>query len=69
MGAPMDLRDRSDLDRRAMEIWRAREDTFPDRVRRLTPDHIDFATGTWEVCVAQAATELGISRKRTAEPT
>ena len=35
------------VERRALELWRAREMTFPPRVRRMTPDALDYATGAW----------------------
>ncbi len=30
-----------------MAYWRRREMTFPARVRRMTPDKWDFASGAW----------------------
>jgi hypothetical protein len=44
----------SDLEKRALELWRAREMRFPEQVRRMKPDALDMATGAWEHCVRQA---------------
>ena len=43
---------------RAMELWREREMQFPERVRRMKPDEIDYASGAWAGCVIRAAEEL-----------
>lgn len=45
----------------AIQLWKARETLFPERVRRLKPDAIDMATGAWETCVKEAIAQL---RKR-----
>lgn len=42
---------------RALEIWREREAKFPERVRRMTPDEIDYATGAWLSCLLAAIRE------------
>ena len=46
------------VERRALEIWRARERQFPDRVQRMRPDHFDFVSGAWQRCLDQARKEL-----------
>lgn len=42
---------------RALEIWREREMQLPERVRRMRPDEIDYASGAWLSCILQAARE------------
>ena len=31
----------------ALRLWREREMSFPERVRRMTPDSMDVASGAW----------------------
>lgn len=50
------------IERRALKMWREREMTFPARVRRLSPDDFDHASGAWERMLAEAARELGVVR-------
>ncbi len=42
----------------AMRLWREREMCFPARVRRMKPDDLDFANGTWAGMIATAITNL-----------
>jgi len=42
---------------RALEIWREREMQLPERVRRMRPDELDYASGAWLSCILQAARE------------
>lgn len=44
---------------RALKIWRDNEMTYPSRVRRMTPDDLDMASGAWGRVFEQAARELG----------
>lgn len=45
----------SEVDFHAMALrkWREREMTFPARVRRLEPDAMDRAAGTWSKFIAE----------------
>jgi hypothetical protein len=43
---------------RAIELWHEREMKLPERVRRMRPDKIDYATGAWADCVLRATEEL-----------
>lgn len=43
---------------RAKELWIEREMQFPERVRRMKPDDIDYGSGAWISCVLRAAKEL-----------
>ncbi len=38
----------TDLERRALAIWQAREMTFPRFVRRMQPDDFDRMSGAWD---------------------
>jgi hypothetical protein len=51
------------IEKRALEIWRERELSFPDRVRRMTPDVLDRASGAWWACRMKAALELEIPKR------
>jgi len=46
------------VERLAFAIWQSRENTFPDRVRRMLPDNIDRASGAWATVMAQAHAAL-----------
>jgi hypothetical protein len=46
---------RDDVVAKALEIWRERELQFPERVRRMKPDEIDYASGAWLSCLLSAA--------------
>jgi hypothetical protein len=41
-------------ERKALEIWQARERTLPGRVKRMMPDATDLERGAWALCMAQA---------------
>lgn len=49
----------------ALAIWQARENTFEPRLRRMQPDHIDSATGSWALCVEQAVAAIETMRDPT----
>lgn len=49
----------TDLERRALAIWQAREMGFPAFVRRMKPDAWDRMSGAWGAVLRQAATEGG----------
>jgi hypothetical protein len=51
--------DKTAILKRSMEIWRERELQFDPRCRRMKPDEIEKATGTWAACIVQALTEAG----------
>jgi hypothetical protein len=38
----------------ALRLWRERELDFPPRVRRMTPDDFDHASGAWDRMLAEA---------------
>jgi len=42
----------------AQTLWEMREGMFPERVRRMKPDAIDMATGSWEICVKEAIHQI-----------
>jgi hypothetical protein len=46
------------VEKRALEIWQRREMDFPPRVRRMYPDELDRASGTWAIVLAEARIEL-----------
>lgn len=48
------------VEARALEIWRERERTMPERVRRMNPDALDYASGAWWACMVKAGLELRI---------
>lgn len=52
----------TDLERRALAIWQAREMRFPRFVRRMKPDHFDRVSGAWDAVLKQAADEEGKGR-------
>lgn len=51
-----------EVEKRALEIWREREMTLPERTRRMSPDAIDKASGAWWACMIKAGLELRASR-------
>lgn len=44
----------SELERRALAIWQARELMFPRFVRRMKPDDWDRASGAWNAVLEMA---------------
>jgi hypothetical protein len=44
----------SEIEQRALEIWREREKMFPERVQR-DPDDLDRANGAWQLCLDHAS--------------
>lgn len=46
------------VERVALAIWQAREETFPLRLRRMKPDDMDSASGTWALVMRQARAAL-----------
>jgi hypothetical protein len=54
----------TNVERRALEIWRAREQRFPKRVQRMNPDDFDRASRAWRAVLAQARRELDDERSQ-----
>jgi len=54
----------ADVERRALRIWRDREMTFPPRIRRMTPDSLDRATGAWDIVLMLALGQSGGKNER-----
>jgi hypothetical protein len=50
----------SKIEERALELWREREMHFPPFTRRMTPDAMDKASGTWARMLDQAGKEIGM---------
>jgi hypothetical protein len=51
----------------AIELWRKREMDFPPRVRRMSPDAIDMASGAWHLVLAAAALKIEAENGRLRE--
>lgn len=50
-------------ERRALEMWRAREMRFPAFTRRMNPDAIDRSSGAWKRMLDAAQQDLGEQSK------
>jgi hypothetical protein len=46
------------VERRALEMWQEREMRFPERVRRMKPDHFDRVSGAWDHMLEKARATL-----------
>jgi hypothetical protein len=54
------LVDDNAIERRALELWREREMGLAPRVRRMSPDALDKASGAWASCIVRAIIEREI---------
>lgn len=45
----------TELELKALEIWRKREMQFPKFTRRMTPDAFDMESGAWYLVMQEAA--------------
>lgn len=52
-----------EVEQRALELWRERELTLPERTRRMSPDAIDKASGAWVSCLLKAGLELSAAKR------
>lgn len=46
--------DRAEIERVALQLWQRRELRFPEKTRRMVPDDLDRANGSWQRCRAAA---------------
>lgn len=51
-----------DVDKRALELWQAREMELDPRLRRMEPDDIDHASGAWAAVRQQALMDVLFGR-------
>ena len=49
-----DLPSMVEVETLALRLWRERELAFPPRVRRMTPDNFDRASGAWDRMLDEA---------------